>query len=120
MGMTSLLIYTTHGTYGRDDDGFGALMAANSALAKGLDVSILLVDDGVAMAMIGQDPSKIGLPNNIEELQDFLELDGRLVIVRESLDERGITPEEIIEGADVVPLKEVTSIIEDYSVSITL
>ena len=53
MGMKKLLIYATHGTYGRDDDAYGAMLAANAALAKGLDVILVLVEDGVAMAKAG-------------------------------------------------------------------
>lgn len=120
MEMTSLLVYTTHGTYGRDDDGYGALMAANTALAKGIAVTVLLLDDGVAMAKTGQDTSMIGLPNNLGDLQDFIDLDGRLVVVRESMEERGITEDEIMEGAEVVGLKDIPGIIEDNTVSITM
>ena len=55
MGLNSVLIYATHGTYGRDDDAYGTMLAANAALAKGMDVTLVLVDDGVAMATKGQD-----------------------------------------------------------------
>ena len=120
MTMTSLLIYNTHGTYGRDDDAFGALMAANSALAKGLGTTLLLVDDGVLMAKKGQDTGKIGLPNNLHDLQDFMDLDGRLVVTRECMEKRGISEDELFEGAEMVSLKDIPGILEDHTVSITL
>ena len=69
MNKNSLLLFVTHGTYGRDDDAFGAMLAANSALAKGVDVGIILMEDGVAMAKKGQDPNGIGLPNNLNEIR---------------------------------------------------
>ena len=120
MTNTSLLIYVTHGTYGRDDDGFGALMAANSALAKGIDTTIVLMDDGVAMAKSGQDTSRIGLPNNLDDLQDFLELDGRLIAVKECLEERGISLDELVENVEIIEFRDIGQIIEDHNVSITL
>ena len=120
MKSTSLLIYTTHGTYGRDDDGYGALMAGNAALAMGLDATLLLVDDGVVMAKSGQNTTKIGLPNNLEDLQDFIDLGGKLFVVRECLEERGISDVELIGEAKVIGFTELPGIIQEHSTSITL
>jgi tRNA 2-thiouridine synthesizing protein D len=114
-----MLIYATHGTYGRDDDTYGALLAANAALAKGMEVTMLLVEDGVAMAKAGQDPSALGVPNNLDELGDFTELGGRLVVVKEHMEERGIGESELVEGAEVVFLKDIVSLIEGHSLSLT-
>jgi tRNA 2-thiouridine synthesizing protein D len=119
MGMKKLLIYATHGTYGRDDDAYGALLAANSALAKGLEVTMVLVEDGVAMAKSGQDPSGLGVPNNLDELGDFTELGGRLTAVREHLEERGIGEGELIDDAEVVALADVVGLIAEHDISLT-
>ena len=119
MKSETLLIYNTHGTYGRDDDAYGALLASNSALAKGLEVSLILVDDGACMAKANQDTAKIGLPNNLEDLQDFIDLDGALYVVKESLEERGIGNNELIENAQVISLADVPGLIEKHDVSLT-
>lgn len=114
-----LLVYNTHGTYGRDDDAYGALLAANSALAKGFEVSMILIDDGTCMATAKQDSTKIGLPNNLEDLQDFIDLDGALYVVKESLEERGIAKEELVEEAQIIILADVPGIIEEHDISLT-
>lgn len=114
-----LLIYGTHGTYGRDDDAYGTLLAANSALAKGMEVSIVLVDDGVAMSKKNQNTAKVGMPNNLDDFEDFFALDGILYVVKESLEERGIGEEEIIEEAKPISISDVGNIIEEHNISLT-
>ena len=117
--MKSLLINCTHGTYGRDDDAFGALLAANAALAKGMNVTLVLVEDGVSLVKKGQNPAKIGLPNNLAEITDFKELGGRLIAISESLEERGMLKDELVQGVEVVSVKDMISIIEKHSLSLT-
>jgi tRNA 2-thiouridine synthesizing protein D len=119
MSAKSLLLYTTHGTYGRDDDGYGACLAANSALSKGLEVALLLIDDGVALAKHGQNPNIIGLPNNNDEIKDFLELGGRLIVIQESLVERGIKKEELEDEAEIIAFSDIYSLIEYYDLVLT-
>lgn len=115
----SMLIYATHGTYGRDDDAYGALLAANNALAKGFRVSLLLVEDGVCLAMSGQDPSRIGLPNNLDDLQDLMDLEGDLLVLRESMEERGIREEELIPEARTITLADLPGLIMTHDISLT-
>jgi sulfur relay (sulfurtransferase) DsrF/TusC family protein len=119
MGMKKLLIYATHGTYGRDDDAYGAMLAANAALAKGLDVTLVLVEDGTAMAKAGQDTAGLGLPNNLDELADFSDLGGRLVVAGEHLEERGIGKEELIDGCELIPLAGVAGLLAEHDVTLT-
>ncbi len=119
MAMKKLLIYATHGTYGRDDDAYGAMLAANAALAKGMEVTMVLVEDGVAMAKAGQDPSRLGVPNNLDEMADYIELGGRLVLVREHLEERGIGEGELIDDCEIIPLAGVVGLLEEHDISLT-
>jgi tRNA 2-thiouridine synthesizing protein D len=117
--MKSLLIYCTHGTYGRDDDAFGALLAANAALAKGMSTTLVLVEDGVCLAKKGQNPGKIGLPNNLAEINDFMELGGRLIALQGALEDRGMLKDELVEGVEVIPIEDAIGIIEQHSLSLT-
>ena len=114
-----LLVYNTHGTYGREDDAYGALLASNSALAKGMEVSMILSDDGVCMAKKNQDPGTIGLPNNLDDLQDFAELDGALYVIREHLEERGIKQSELVEEARIIPIADVVGLMQEHDISLT-
>ena len=119
MKSNSLLIICTHGTYGRDDDLYGALLTANTALAKGLKVTIFLVEEGVFLCKKNQNTIKIGLPNNLEELSDFFELGGKLIIDEISIKERGIETDEIIDGADIVQIKDIYDLIHNHNLSLT-
>ena len=119
MKSDTILIICTHGTYGRHDDLYGALLTANAALAKGLLVTIFLVEEGVFACNKNQNPSKIGLPNNIDELNDFLELGGRLIIDKESIDERGIKRDDMIAGAEIIQIKNIDDVIKTHNVSLT-
>ena len=115
----SLLIYCTHGTYGRDDDAYGAILQANTALARGMNVSFVLVDDGVLMAKKGQKPDKIGLPNNLKEIADFIDLGGRLIVIKESLKERGVAESELVDGVELMKFTNLNNLIEQHQISLT-
>jgi len=119
MAANTVLIYCVHGTYGRDDDGYGAMLMTNAALAKGMDVTLVLADDGVAMAVAAQDTSKIGLPNNLEEVQNTFDLGGRMLVVRESLAERGIGENELVEEAEVISASKVAALMIENDVTLT-
>ena len=119
MKTNSLLIYCTHGTYGRDDDAYGALLQANHAVARGMNVTLVLVEDGVLLSKKKQNPSKIGLPNNLDEIKDFIELGGKLIVIKESLGERGVKDSEIIDGAEITPFFEIVDLIEKNEISLT-
>ena len=49
-----------------------------------------------------------------------MDLDGRLVVIRECMETRGISDDELFEGAEVVTMKDIPGILEDHTVSITL
>jgi sulfur relay (sulfurtransferase) DsrF/TusC family protein len=115
----TLLIYCTHGTYGRDDDAYGALLQANTALAKGMRVTLVLVEDGVLMSKKEQNPAKIGAVNNLVELRDFLDLGGTLLALQESLDERGLSKNDLIEGMRCIQYPDLVGTIEDHQLSLT-
>ena len=119
MKTSSLLVYCTHGTYGRDDDAYGALLQANHAVARGMDVTLVLVEDGVLLSKKGQNPSKIGLPNNLDEIKDFIERGGKLIVIKESLEERGVSNHEIIDGIEITPFEEIVDLIEQNEISLT-
>jgi tRNA 2-thiouridine synthesizing protein D len=119
MDAKKLLVYVSFGTYGRDDDAFGALLAANSALAKGMEVAIVLVENGVCMAKKGQVPGPIGFPNNLDELNDFVDLDGKLVVSKEALEQRGISETELLDSAQIVKEDKLSEIINKYDLTLT-
>jgi tRNA 2-thiouridine synthesizing protein D len=112
-----ILLLVTHGTYGRDDEAYGALLAGNSILAKGMETTLVLLDDGVYMAKTGQQPQ--GMPNNLTELQDFIALGGTLLCIKESLETRGLSQDELVPDAQIIALIDLLPIIDSHPLSLT-
>ena len=115
----SVLILLTRGTYGRFDDAYGAILLANGILAKQQDATMILIGNGVYFAMKNQEPSDIFLPNNLPEISDFLELGGKLLVHRRSLEKRGIEQNELIDGIDLIEDNQIVTMIEEHNVSLT-
>ena len=113
------LISVSHGTYGHDDDAYGAMLVANGILAKGLDVTLLLREDGVYMAVKGQDPNEIGQENNLKQLADFLDLGGQLIVLGPSTDARALDKDELIDGIMIIGNKDLVKVLEEHDFCIT-
>ena len=114
-----ILIILARGTYGHFDDGYSAIQAANAALAVEEDAAILLLDDGVYFGVKGQDTREIDIVNNTSFITDLIEVGGRVMAIKPSLEKRGLTEEDLIEGIEVVENSRCVREILDYKVSLT-
>ncbi len=91
---------------------YGGIQAAeavrhvNGAAAQGLEVTAVLLGDGVYVARAGQDAGTTGWTALSPALEDALTRNGmgvpRVLVDETSLRERGVPPASLIEGADVV------------------
>ena len=115
----SVLFMMTRGTYGRFDDVYGAILVANATLAKQQGATMLLINDGIYLAMKDQEPSRISLASNLPEISDFHELGGRLLAHRESIEKRGVEPADFIDGVEIIEDDRIVLEIERHSVSLT-
>ncbi len=115
----SVLFMVTRGTYGRYDDVYGAILVANATLAKQQGATMLLINDGIYLAMKDQEPSRIALASNLPEISDFHELGGRLLAHRESLEKRGVDSSDFIDGVEIIEDDRIVLEIERHSVSLT-
>ena len=115
----SVLVFITFGTYGHADDLFSAVHVANGVLAKEANSTIILLDDGVYCAVNGHDPTAIGLPPVTKLLSDFIELGGRLLAVNDSLEKRGISKEDLIEGVEIIENSQIVDEIKKHDVTVT-
>lgn len=113
------LIILTRGTYGHHDDGFSAIQVGNALLAEEERATLLLIEDGVYFATREQNPADLGLPNNLRYIEDFMELGGRVVAVEGSLKKRGLTPQDLVAGVEVVPYSRAVEEVEAHAVSVT-
>ena len=115
----SALIMLTRGTYGHWDDAFSAVQVGNAVLAVEEGATMLLVGDGVYFAVKGQDPSGIGLANSTNYIQDFLDLGGRMLALGPSLEKRGLSREDLLQGVDVITPARMSSEVAQHNVSVT-
>jgi sulfur relay (sulfurtransferase) DsrF/TusC family protein len=114
-----MLFLITRGTYGRFDDAYGAILVANAALAKQQAATLMLIGNGIYLAMKDQEPSDIFLPNNLPEISDFVELGGRILVHRGSMDKRGVAREELLEDIEMIDDNRIVTEIEKHKVSLT-
>jgi sulfur relay (sulfurtransferase) DsrF/TusC family protein len=113
------LIAVAHGTYGHNDDSYGALLVANGILARGWEATMILREDGVYMALKGQDPNDIGLDNNLKHIADFVDLGGRLIAIRSALEARGLKAEELVNDIEIIEQEEMVKIVDDHDFCLT-
>lgn len=115
----SYLISVAHGTYGHNDDSYGALLVANGILARGWEADMLLREDGVYMALKGQDPNDIGLDNNLKHMADLVELGGTIYVLGPSLKERGLERDELIDGIEIIGPEDLLRIVDRHDFCLT-
>jgi sulfur relay protein TusB/DsrH len=88
-------------------------------LATEKNATIVLLDEGVYFGVKNQDPSEIELPNNTNYIQDFLELEGRILALETSLKKRGLLIDDLIEGITLIDYSQLVQEIEKHKVSLT-
>ena len=115
----SALILLTRGTYGHWDDAFSAIQVGNAVLAVEEGATMLLLDDGVYFAVRDQDPSGIGITSNTSFIEDFVDLGGRMLALGTSLEKRGLTKQDLMEGVEVITPTQMAREIAQHSTSVT-
>lgn len=113
-----VLITVIHGTYGHQDDSYGALLLGSGILAKGGSTTLYLKADGVFLVVAGQNPNALGFPNNLDELGDFLDLGGVVKVDRTSMDERGLRSEDLIDNVEVVEREGELELISEHHLNV--
>ncbi len=117
--INSVLFLITRGTYGRFDDAYGAILVANAALAKQQAATLMLIGNGVYLSMKDQEPSDIFLQSNLPEISDFIELGGRILVHRGSMEKRGIKRDELLEDIELIEDNRIITEIENHNNSLT-
>jgi sulfur relay protein TusB/DsrH len=112
------LISLSHGTYGHDDDAYGAMLVINAILATGFEASLFLRDDGVYMALKGQDPNEIGQENNLKQLADLVDLGGKIFVLGPSLETRGIERSELIDDITIIERTDLVKLLKEHELFI--
>ena len=110
-----LLVMIIHPPYGHEN-AFAGFFVAMASLSKGLDVTVALNCDGVFTAVRGQKDTEalLHLPSIEKQLQDIIDLGGRIVVDIDSAEKRGVRPEDCVEGLEFVPQEELAKVINDF------
>jgi len=97
--------------YGLEDAFAGARLSL-SVLANGAESPVFLLEGGVLNGKMGQQSDAIGLPSNLDALEDLLGMAGEVYCVKEHLAEWRIREDDVLEGIEVVSLELATELID--------
>ncbi len=115
----SILILATKAPYGTEDFFAGARLAL-AMLASGSvsRSSVMMVGDGTLNAVASQDPGAIGMPSNVEAINDLADFEGEVFVLEEDLLARvGDVP--IIEGVKKISKERARELISDHELVTT-
>jgi tRNA 2-thiouridine synthesizing protein C len=115
----SLLILVTKPPYGFEE-AFAGLRAGLGMLASGqVPVSnALLVGEGTLNAVAAQKPEAVKMPSNAEAINDLLDFEAKVYVVREDLVQVvGDVP--LLEGVEVIDWEKARQIIADHDMVTT-
>jgi tRNA 2-thiouridine synthesizing protein C len=108
--MDSNLIIVDKAPYGYEDT-FSAFYVSIACLNKGMQSDVLLVGDGVYAAIKDQKPGgSVDYPN-VGELSYLIFPEGSIFVHNESMKERGIIEEDMVEAAQIIDDNELYDII---------
>jgi sulfur relay (sulfurtransferase) DsrF/TusC family protein len=74
----------------------------------------LLIEDGVYNAKLNQVSTPIRMPSNLDATEDLLDLDGRVFVVKEDMESRYLTLEDLLEGVEIVSIDDMPSMMDAY------
>ena len=103
-------IIIRHPPYGRED-AFAAIRLAIVGNNYGFPVSLVLCEDGVWNALRDQWAETIEMPSNEENLMAAMDVGTRVYVDDRSLEERGLTPDDLASGVQVMPCDEMAEFI---------
>jgi len=120
-----ILMIVRHGPYG----GFQAAEAlrhANGSISLGYRPVVVLVDDGVYLARVDQEPGEsewLSLGGTLEEviargLYEKKDSPAEFYVEEESLRERGLELDDLVEGLEPVPHDKVSALMASHRVQL--
>jgi len=109
--MNSTLIIIDKAPYGLED-AFSAFYVAIACLNRNTDADVLLVGDGVYAVLEDQNPGETIKYPEVGELAYLIYPEGNIFVHQDSLEERGIETEELMEAVDVIDDDELYEYLE--------
>ncbi len=109
--MDTVLIIVDKAPYGYEDT-FSAFYVAIACLNKGMDADVLLTGDGVYAAIKDQEPcGSVNYPN-VGELSYLVFPEGNIYVHLESMLDRGIVEDDLVEASQIINDNELYEIVK--------
>lgn len=115
----SILILATKAPYGTEDFFAGARLALAMLASGSISRStVLMVGDGTLNAVAAQNPGAIGMPSNVEAINDLTDFEGEVFVLEDDLKARvGDMP--IVEGVKSISWEKARELIFDHELVTT-
>ncbi len=115
----SLLVLITKPPYGYEEAFAGSRLALGMVSSGNVgQCNLLLVGDGTLNAVATQNPEIIGMPSNMEALQDMTEMDSKVYCVKQDLDERA-PGASVLNFVEMVDWEKARKIIDEHQMVTT-
>jgi sulfur relay (sulfurtransferase) DsrF/TusC family protein len=110
--MSDIVVEISKAPFGHENT-FAGLYVALVSVTKGREVTVILRGDGVYAGVLGQDKTQenIHLPPTEQQMQDIVDLDGRVVASKADLEARGVSQEDMFEEIEIVDTREINEIL---------
>lgn len=116
--MNSVLIIIDKGPYGYED-AFSGFFVGIACLNRQLEADIVLIEDGVYAALDGQNSDGLKFPG-VGELTYLIFPEGNIFVYDDSLKERGIFEDDLMETIEIINNKELYDVIKSKEVIIKI
>jgi len=103
------------------EDAFAGLRLSMAMVASGAleDTATVLMGEGVLNAVKTQDSSAVGMPSNLDPVDDLSALDSPVYCVREDLAELGLAEDILVEGITLIGKSELPGLVDSFDVVTT-
>lgn len=108
--MDSVLIIIDKGPYGWED-AFSGFFVEIACLNRQINADVVLIEDGVYAALDGQNSDDLKFPG-VGELTYLIFPEGNIFVYNDSLKERGILEDDLVETVEVINDKELYDILK--------
>lgn len=109
--MNHTIIIIDKAPYGWED-AFSGFYVAIACLNRELNADVLLTGDGVYAALEGQKPEETIKYPSVEDLTYLIFPEGNLFVHKNSMEDRGIIEDDMVEAAQSVDDEEIYEIIK--------
>lgn len=115
----SIAVLITKPPYGTED-AFAGFRLALAMMASGAveRTTVMMIGEGTLNAVASQKPEEIGMPSNVEAVQDLLDFGGEVMCAADDLASR-VGGVGTVEGVKMVSWNELRSVLREHELVTT-